>query len=202
MEADDALPPPTAEQILARVGCLFRQFTRQGFEYEWECCDDDRSKQNLEDEFAEFLDATHADLFDAALTEAESLRLHADLGSWQEEDFAAANMSSLAIPPLLWVIGVAKEQKTGGHLAEVVADFHDDFDSDALIGKVSRRDEDEIDAALEAAQDAYEEIPEDISDEDELMTATWTIARTAALEWACGLVEDWDLMWSSDDEDE
>ncbi len=196
MDEDEILIPPTALQILSRAAGLFRQFIRQATESEWVESTNAKERAQIERDFAGVLADEEAVGMDDVMTPEEHRRVYSPLGTWSEDDHAASNISALALPTLLWSIGLSDTIGTTDDLLDTMEICQEELFTEENIKNCKRRDEVEIDVALEEAQDAYESLDEEFADEAAAHAATEVIATAAALEWICGMVDDWDSLWT------
>ena len=81
------LDRPTAEQVLARIACLFLQILRMELELEFQEVTGAKEKTELREELDEFRESLEEDPFIAGATTEENRRIRADFGAWTEDDF-------------------------------------------------------------------------------------------------------------------
>lgn len=193
--------PPTAEQVLARVVCLMHQLFRLNFEMSWAESSAPADRQAIKAEYNDWRETLEEDIFLPAASADEKRRLAADLGTWSEDDGISASFGMQAIPFLLWAIELLPELPEMGVAVDDIPPLEMLDDPEELVGDVSLRSRDELDAVLAEAQTVYEEMEDPDTDEEAAACAA-IVARTMTLEWLAGLFTNWDEAWEDEAADE
>ncbi len=184
------LDRPNAEQVLARIACLFLQVLRMELDLQFQEAAEQAEKEELREEYDEYLESLGEDPFMIAATAPERLRLLSPLGSWSEEDMIATSFGMDALPPLLFAIQLMEELPPHDETVEEFDEALNDFE--ATVGKAKFRPWDDLHEARATIEEMINALPEEPETEEQEVQLAVLEARLAGFEWLDGEFQDWE----------